>query len=298
MTLIVTMDFDNPVFDDTIEGDERGGDNDEGTPGEAAGMLSSGETAGLLPDVETSEFSQSTETLRTAIDSFYDDLAGEGLVPSTERDYTKFGINSDGRIYLKDRPDLGIINRSTGHTLSLHTIERKPGGGIGAINELGFVGWTRRGGMPSETAEALQEAGQALGDQAAAMAGESLELQDLGAAASVASNAIQTMETTFTNTDLMGEDLPYPVREIRGLSKTLQTFRGELTNNLAKLSELNEQGHALDKDIAKEQQKLGETKGVDEGTRHRIAERLCKLEEERASVRDERASHLEATAAN
>ena len=88
----------------------------------------------------------------------------------------------------------------------------------------------------------LQEAGQELGDQATAIAGQSLELQDLGEAASAASDAIQTMETAFTNTDLTGEDLPYPVHEIRGLSKTLQMFQGELTNNLAKLMEIGERG--------------------------------------------------------
>ena len=147
----------------------------------------------------------------------------------------------------------------------------------------------------------LQEAGRELGEQATAIAGQSLELQDLGEAASVASDAIQTMETAFTNTDLTGEDLPYPVREIRGLSKALQTFRGELTNNLAKLTEIDERGSVVDKQITKEQQKLDEAdeRGVvDDEMRRRIAEHLRKLKEERASIRDERASHLEATMAS
>ena len=59
-----------------------------------------------------------------------------------------------------------------------------------------------------------------------------VEMQDLGATAGKASSIVETMETTFS-------DAPLPLREIRGLDKALQTIRGELVNNLAKLTELD-----------------------------------------------------------
>ena len=50
----------------------------------------------------------------------------------------------------------------------------------------------------------------------------------------------------------VSEEMKNYVRELKGLDKAMQTQRGELTNNLAKLSQ-------LDKDIAKEKRKLTET---------------------------------------
>ena len=68
---------------------------------------------------------------------------------------------------------------------------------------------------------------------------------------------------------------PLNLRQLRGLDKATQTIRGELTNNLAKLGE-------LDDHIALEQRKLDETEGVDEFTRRRVAERLHSIEDERS----------------
>ena len=62
------------------------------------------------------------------------------------------------------------------------------------------------------------------------------------------------------------------IRELRGLDKTLQTIPGELTNNLAKLTD-------IDKDIAKEKQKLQAAE--DEISRKDITARLKNLEDEK-----------------
>ena len=83
------------------------------------------------------------------------------------------------------------------------------------------------------------------------------------------------METSFN-------DLFLDLREIQSLDRTLQTIRGELTNSLAKLTE-------LDKHVALKKRKLNEAE--DEFSRCRVAERLHNLQ-------DERASRLEAAAAN
>ena len=71
-------------------------------------------------------------------------------------------------------------------------------------------------------------------------------------------------------------------RELEGLDKALQRARGELTNNLAKLTD-------LDKDIAKERRKLDEAE--DEISKTDIKSRLKNLE-------DERGARLEAATAN
>ena len=70
-------------------------------------------------------------------------------------------------------------------------------------------------------------------------------------------------------------------RELRGLRSAMTRTRDELVNNLAKLSE-------LDKHIAEERSKL--EGATDETTKDLIAERLSKLQ-------DERAARLEATSA-
>ena len=69
--------------------------------------------------------------------------------------------------------------------------------------------------------------------------------------------------------------------ELEGLDKALQSTRSELTNNLAKLTD-------IDKDIAKEKRKLQEAE--DEISKRDITERLKKL--------DERSARLEAATAN
>ena len=105
---------------------------------------------------------------------------------------------------------------------------------------------------------------------------ETVEMRDLGTTAGKASSIVETMETTFSDASL-------PLREIRGLDKALQTIRGELVNNLAKLTE-------LDNHITREQNKLDEP-DIGDFERRRIAERIRNL-------KDERVSRLEAASAS
>ena len=72
------------------------------------------------------------------------------------------------------------------------------------------------------------------------------------------------------------------LKELQGLDKALQSIRGELVNNLAKLTD-------IDKDIAKEKRKLDEAE--DEISKKDIKARLKNLE-------DEKAARLEAVSAN
>ena len=74
-------------------------------------------------------------------------------------------------------------------------------------------------------------------------------------------NAVESIETSMTD---WGLDLPdvannhtqtegLTLRELQGLDKALQNIRGELTNNLAKLND-------IDKDIAKNKKKKNKKK--------------------------------------
>lgn len=89
-------------------------------------------------------------------------------------------------------------------------------------------------------------------------------------------------EITTDATDEVGTQTEgLNLRELQGLDKALQRIRGELVNNLAKLTD-------IDKDIAKEKKKLQQATD-DEFQIQLITERLKNLEDER-SVRLEAAS--------
>ena len=140
--------------------------------------------------------------------------------------------------------------------------------------------------LPAKAVESLQTENQQLGEAAAAV--DTVELRDLGQIATETSDAVHRMETALTDADVNVlletlSDPPLNLREIRGLDKALQTIRGELTNNLAKLTQ-------LDDHIALERQKL-DAGDIDEFSRCRIAVRLQDLQVERSA-------RLEAAAAN
>ena len=106
----------------------------------------------------------------------------------------------------------------------------------------------------------------------AVAASDTVELQDLGQTVKEASDAIHRLETAFTDAEI--DEPPVNLSELQGVDQALQTVRGKLTNNLAKLTELDEH-------IAMERRKLDEAE--DEFSRRRIAERVRGLGGERAS---------------
>ena len=280
------FDIDNPVFepddweenigdDDVLSASLH--DDDGASPSERVTIDGTSTSATLSPR---------QELLQTAVDDYYNAAAEAGLTPSLGRDPGKFELVG-GQIRLKAYPDLDLVNKRSGRPLALSTLASR--GGTKAIREdLGFADWAaKKSSLPAQAVEALQTTNLELGEAAAAV--DSVELEDLGQTVTEVSDAIQRMETALTDTqidEVLGklDDPPLTLREIRGLDKALQTIRGELTNNLAKLTE-------LDDHIALEKRKLDEADagGVDELIRRRIAERLRDLQDER-SARVEAAS--------
>ena len=281
------FDIDNPVFepddweenigdDDVLSASLH--DDDGASPSERVTIDGTSTSATLSPR---------QELLQTAVDDYYNAAAEAGLTPSLGRDPGKFELVG-GQIRLKAYPDLDLVNKRSGRPLALSTLASR--GGTKAIREdLGFADWAaKKSSLPAQAVEALQTTNLELGEAAAAV--DSVELEDLGQTVTEVSDAIQRMETALTDTqidEVLGtlDDPPLTLREIRGLDKALQTIRGELTNNLAKLTE-------LDDHIALEKRKLDEADagGVDELIRRRIAERLRDLQ-------DERSARLEAASA-
>ena len=115
------------------------------------------------------------------------------------------------------------------------------------------------------------------------------ELQALSNTVNDIETAVKSLETSLADWD-MEERVDTPtqteglnLRELQGLDKALQRIRGELVNNLAKLTD-------IDKDIAKEKQKLQQA-GDDEVSIQQINDRLKDLQ-------DERSARLEAASEN
>ena len=203
---------------------------------------------------------------QTAINSAYETWGiPKGVVDPNDFVYTE----KDG-LRLINHLEINLTNINTKKGLALATIAGSRGGAAVIRGELGFSDYIR----PQKiNAAALQKGSDNLGS-INAEAGN-VKMQDLPA---VAADAVKTLKTTLSDAP---EQLP--LREIRGLDKALQTIRGELVNNLAKLTE-------LDNHITREQNKLDEP-DIGEFERRRIAERIRDL-------KDERVSRLEAASAS
>ena len=227
------------------------------------------------------------EKIRKVVDTAYkkwnDDSGGppEGVIQ-----YNKFRISPVGGLMLKGFPDLWLMNKNTGEPRALSTIAGEAGG-LAAIRDVmgyedyGKVSQKSRREMAAALA-ALQKTNDALAIAQAKI--KSAPPQDLPAVASDAEEATSSVvETMKTAPSEAGEPEQLPLRELRGLNKALQTIRGELVNNLAKLTE-------LDNHITREQNKLDEP-DIGDFERRRIAERIRDL-------KDERASRLEAASAS
>ena len=271
------------ALDDVQSSSAEAADNDD-----AVGITAETDFGGGTIDVAPVEtpltLSLEEEKIRKVVDTAYkkwnDDSGGppEGVIQ-----YSKFRISPVGGLMLRDFPDLWLINKNTGEPRALSTIAGKTGG-LAAIRDVmgyedyGKVSQKSRSGMAAALA-ALQKTNDDLAIAQAKI--KSLPPQDLPTAVSSAEKAISSIvETTLSEA---GEPEQLPLRELRGLNKALQTIRGELVNNLAKLTE-------LDNHITREQNKLDEP-DIGDFERRRIAERIRDL-------KDERVSRLEAASAS
>ena len=221
------------------------------------------------------------EEKRKVLDAAYGKWVNKAGPPQKGIPYDEFKWSPAGRygrsgakvLVLKDYPDVRIVDKRGREVLALSSIAKEPDGLAAIRDVMGFNNYGLKPELSADAVAALQKGSDNLGSINAEA--ENVEMQDLPA---VASDAVKTLETTLSDAP---EQLP--LREIRGLDKALQTIRGELVNNLAKLTE-------LDNHITREQNKLDEP-DIGDFERRRIAERIRDL-------KDERVSRLEAASAS
>ena len=282
------MEGEDIALDDVQSSIDRPADNDNAetsfinTTEAADGIPETG-----IPDDEEAPYESQTmldlqeEEKRKVLDAAYGKWVNKAGPPQKGIPYDEFAWSPAGRygrsgakvLVLKAYPDVRIVDKRGREVLALSSIA-KESGGLAAIRDvMGFNNYGLKPELSADAVAALQKGSDNLGSINAEA--ENVEMQDLPA---VASDAVKTLETTLSDAP---EQLP--LREIRGLDKALQTIRGELVNNLAKLTE-------LDNHITREQNKLDEP-DIGEFERRRIAERIRDL-------KDERVSRLEAASAS
>ena len=254
---------DDPTYDDAAGGAADGDNN--------AVVMATTDFGGVtIAPANPLTLELQGQVIQTALDDAYKSWG----IPEGGIDPNNFVYTEKDGLRLKKYPEIPLTNIRTKEGLALSTIAGKRQGAAVIREELGFTDYVRKQTINAANRRALQKGSDNL--EVVSTEAGTVELQNLGATAGKASSIVETMETTFS-------DAPLPLREIRGLDKALQTIRGELVNNLAKLTE-------LDNHITREQNKLDEP-DIGDFERRRIAERIRNL-------KDERVSRLEAASAS
>lgn len=247
----------------------------------------------VTTDTEVS--SLQTRLLRSAVDDYYNQLGQE---PTVGRNYANFEVDRSGVLRLRNNPDFNIMSTRGGNPLALSTLARRSGGREIIRNELGFPDW---GHLSQQAVRTLQNTVTQLNEIDSRF--ESVELQDLNQPAKEATDVVETTlsdnAALFEWFDNLPDYIPrrigveqdsqtegFTLRELEGLDKAMQTQRGNLTNNLSKLS-------GLDDNISNLKIRIQSAELADRDERE-IAPLRSQLED----LNLERAARLEAISAN
>ena len=223
--------YDNPTYKDDYD------DEDE------VNQTFQDLTSDLPEPPQTGEvitYSQTTRILRGAVDNFYNTIVEKWDLPKElYRDPNQFEL-VDGKLQLKDYPEVQLYNKRTGDLLALSTIKNNLGTTktYDILSKLGFDKIDQK----LKAKAALQNIKKELNN----IDVENIPLENLGESAAAVFNSMQEIETSFINNDTMQFDpdqvVPgtnYPYRELVGFDKRLQTWEGEYNNNLVELLKLN-----------------------------------------------------------
>ena len=224
-------DFDNPTYEDDYD------DEDE------VNQTFQDLTSDLPEPPQTGEvitYSQTTRLLQDAVNDFYDKVVEKwGISKEFYRDPNQFEL-VDGKLQLKDYPEVQLYNKRTGDLLALSTIKNNLGTTktYDILSKLGFDKIDQK----LKAKAALQNIKKELNN----IDVENIPLENLGESAAAVFNSMQEIETSFINNDTMQFDpdqvvsgTNYPYRELVGFDKRLQTWEGEYNNNLVELLKLN-----------------------------------------------------------
>ena len=226
--------------------------------------------------------------------TFYDEIEKRYKMVTDKIDYDQFKISDDGKTLfwiVGDKKIRITAKRGSADFLSLGTLANEynrivgKGGTLAVQQYLNLPDYKSKTQLSQQVRHALESTRNDMPDLESS---SGTELQDLTNTVIGTETAVKSLETSLTDwihTNTQTEGLT--LRELQGLDKALQRSRGELTNNLAKLTE-------LDKDIARQKQKLQEAEddeATEETTKRDIRSRIKNLE-------DERAARLEAASVN
>lgn len=237
------------------------------------------------------------------VDTFYNEVnRAYGLRPEGRIDYNQFGIDADGKTLYWTPGDKKIpitATRGKFRFLALSSLAIKYGeGGTNALRRsLGLTGYTSRTsrkGLSSSAEKALRQADKALSSNV-----ENIELKDLPGIADSARRSTEQVETALKTINDQPIDAAWVTRarrELAGLEKAMTGVRDELANNLAKLSNVDDQKSEIEKHLAREHQKLTETDDTE--IQQEIRDRIRKLESALSDIELERQSRLEALSTN
>ena len=223
-------------------------------------------------------FNQRTQLLRQAVDDYYNKVEGKtGFTSSTGRDPNLFVLGKDGRLQLKSNPNIELTNKA-GETRPFSAIARQRGGAE-VIRELGFYDWKREKTLPSKAITAVEQKRDNLSLEESQLSQQTLEEVGSNVKYTDQASDIIKARNKLSNAEIdeiLGSmsDPPLNIRELRGLDKVMQSIRGELVNNLAKLSNIDER-------ILRETEKLKSSN--DDEEKQTISEHLQDLQDERNS---------------
>ena len=222
------------------------------------------------------------------VKTFYDEIGKRYEMAPGKIDYHQFKISDDGKTLfwvVGDKEIRITAKQGSAEFLSLGTLANEynrvadRGGTLAVRQYLNLPDYRSKTQLSQQVRQALENTRNDMPD----LEVSGTDLQDLTNTVIDTETAVKSLETSLTDwvhTNTQTEGLT--LRKLQGLDKALQRTRGELTNNLSKVTE-------LDKDITRQKQKLQEAE--DETSKRDIWSRIQNLE-------DERAARLEAASAN
>ena len=175
-------------------------------------------------------------------------------MPPDKINYDQFKISDDGKTLfwiVGDKEIRITAKQGSAEFLSLSTLANEynrvavHGGTLAVRQYLNLPDYRSRTRLSQQVQQALESQRNDMPDIEIS---RGTELQDLTNTVLDSETAVKSLETSLTDwvhTDTQPEGLTF--RELQRLDKALQRTRGELTNNLEKLTE-------LDKDIARQKQ--------------------------------------------
>ena len=200
------------------------------------------------------------ELLKSKVDDFYDSTHE---TPDL-KDYNNFQFDKEGK-HLLLKTDDGTV-KLTKHNnprefLKLSTIKGKIG--MEGIRRHLSLSDYNPSNLSKKAVTTLQNIQQTVVNP------DMVELADLSRVSEEILNQGQELESSLSE-----NTAPLPMREILGLNQALQTIKGELTNNLSKLGQ-------IDADIQSEKQTLADLDDSNGDGKARIEQRIRNLYDER-----------------